>query len=129
MDIPLLFFFYLGIYSRGIIEIFPVLRQKLNRWLFHRHWLSEVFKLCITTTLFGVYQFIPGLLTLTLFQGHRCVRNINCKLFLRFLSTIASGTVCFVYWCILRSQLGRSIKQKKQTETSQNWQVLSEISC
>ena len=49
---------------------------------------ARFFKLCIIMTLFKVYQIIPGLMTLTLFQGHRCVRIINCKLFSRFLSTI-----------------------------------------
>ena len=29
------------------------------------------FKLCIIITLLGVYQIILGLVTLTLFQGHR----------------------------------------------------------
>ena len=31
-------------------------------------------------TLLMVYIVILGLMTWTLFQGHRCVRNINCKL-------------------------------------------------
>ena len=31
-------------------------------------------------TLLGVYIVILGLMTLTLFQGDRCVRNINFKL-------------------------------------------------
>ena len=31
-------------------------------------------------TLHGVYIFILGLMTLTLFESQRCVRNINCKL-------------------------------------------------
>ena len=30
-------------------------------------------------TLLGAYIVILGLMTLTLFQGHRCVRNMNCK--------------------------------------------------
>ena len=30
--------------------------------------------------LLGVYIVILGLMILTLFQGHRCVRNVNCKL-------------------------------------------------
>ena len=29
--------------------------------------------------LFGVYSFRVGLMTLTLFQGHGCVREIDCK--------------------------------------------------
>ena len=32
-------------------------------------------------TFLWVCQFIPGLMTLTMFQGYRCVRIINCKLF------------------------------------------------
>ena len=35
---------------------------------------ARFFKLCIIIFLLWVYQFIPGLKTLTLFQGHRCVR-------------------------------------------------------
>ena len=45
-------------------------------------------KLCIIVTLLGVYQFISGLMILTLFQGHRRVRTTNCKLFSRSLSTV-----------------------------------------
>ena len=43
---------------------------------------ARFFKLYIIKTLPGLYQFIPGLITLTLFQGHRCVRILNCKSFL-----------------------------------------------
>ena len=35
----------------------------------------------IILTLPGVYQFIPGLMTFTSFQGHRYVTIIHCKLF------------------------------------------------
>ena len=50
---------------------------------------AKFFKLCIFITLFGAYEFIPGLMTLALFQGHRCVRVINCNSFyFRFLSTV-----------------------------------------
>ena len=49
---------------------------------------ARFFKLCIIITLLGVYQFIPGLLTLTLFQGHGYVRIIKSKLVFRFLSTV-----------------------------------------
>ena len=38
------------------------------------------FKLFMIMTLIGSYIVILGLMTLTLFQGHWCVRNINCKL-------------------------------------------------
>ena len=30
-------------------------------------------------TLLGVCRFVPGLMTLALFQGHRCVSKMNCK--------------------------------------------------
>ena len=36
-------------------------------------------KLYMIITLVEVYIVILGLMTLTLFQGHVCVRNINCK--------------------------------------------------
>ena len=45
-------------------------------------------KHCIIITLLGVYQFKPSLMTLTLFQGHRCVRIMNCKLFFRVLPNV-----------------------------------------
>ena len=47
-------------------------------------------KLCFIITLLGVYQFIPGLMTMTLFQGQRFVRIVNCKLFSRFLPMVVS---------------------------------------
>ena len=50
--------------------------------------VSGLVKLCMIWTLLRIYIFILGLMTLTLFQGHRCVRNINCKL-------------CFLDTCLL----------------------------
>ena len=41
---------------------------------------ARAFKLGMIITLLGVYIVIVALMTLTLFQGHRCVGNINCKL-------------------------------------------------
>ena len=73
--------------------------DKLRVSLFHKHInigffldTNELrsFKLCMSITLLGVYQFIPHLMTLTLFQGHRCVRIIKCKLLFRFLSNVKS---------------------------------------
>ena len=40
---------------------------------------ARSFKLCMIITLLGVYIVIVGLMTLTLFQGHLRIRNINCK--------------------------------------------------
>ena len=41
---------------------------------------ASSFKLCMIVTLLRVYVVIVGLMTLILFEGHRCVKNINCKL-------------------------------------------------
>ena len=45
-------------------------------------------KHCVIMTLLGVYTFIVGLMTLTLFQGHRGVRNINCMFWIPVLCTL-----------------------------------------
>ena len=41
---------------------------------------ARYFKICTTITMLGVYIFIVALMTLTLFQGYRFVRIMNCKL-------------------------------------------------
>ena len=41
---------------------------------------ARSFKHSMIIKLLGVYVFIVGLVILTLFQGHRCVRNMECKL-------------------------------------------------
>ena len=41
---------------------------------------ARFFKLCLLITLLGIYVVILGVVTLSVFQGHRCVRNIICKL-------------------------------------------------
>ena len=41
---------------------------------------TSSFKFCVIISLLGVYIVVIGLMTLTLFQGHRCVQNINCQL-------------------------------------------------
>ena len=93
-----------------------LLSTSISSWIYHYFWLSHIFmgdnwcvswldesyyvgsfmntvqsrffKLCIIITLLGVCQCIPDLMTLSMFQGHRCVRIINHKLCFRFLSTI-----------------------------------------
>ena len=40
---------------------------------------ARSFKLCVIITLLRVYIFMAALMTLTLFEGHSCVRYINCK--------------------------------------------------
>ena len=52
----------------------------------------------IIITLLGVYQLIPGLMALALFQGHRYVRIINCKFLFRFLSTSLMVHVYYKHW-------------------------------
>ena len=41
---------------------------------------ARYFKFCMIVTLLEVYIAIIGLITVTLFEGHRCFRNINCEL-------------------------------------------------
>ena len=68
-------------------------------WIYHYFWLSlirkcnlgffsdtvelQFSKLCMILILLRVYHFIPGMMTLTLFQGHKFVRIMNCKHFLK----------------------------------------------
>ena len=67
--------------SREIINIFPSLNLKKNIGFFSYTIVARSFKLCmiIFITLLEVYIVIQGLMTVTLFQGHRCVRNTKCK--------------------------------------------------
>ena len=52
--------------------------------LYYIVWGEQIFLI-----FFLVYRFIPGLMTMSLFQDHKCVRNINRKLcHLRFLSSV-----------------------------------------
>ena len=62
---------------------------------------SRSFKLCMIMTLLGVYIAIVGLMTLTLFQGHRCVRNINCKL--RFF--YSCSLYCWLKCCMFATYI------------------------
>ena len=67
----------------GIIDIFSHLKKKqktFNIGFFLDTMKARSFKLCTIINFLGVYIVILGLITLTLFQGHRCVRNINWKL-------------------------------------------------
>ena len=54
--------------------------KKKNVYFFPDTITARFFKLRMIITLFGIYIVFLGLMTLTLFQGHRRVRNINCKL-------------------------------------------------
>ena len=78
MNIPL--FFYFCTYSIEVIDIFPCLKKIFNVSFFFDSIKARSFKLCIIITLLWLYIVLVGLVTLTLFQGHRFVRNMNCRL-------------------------------------------------
>ena len=101
-----LFFFWLRWNFVGLLSTSSM------SWIYHYFWLPYIFKgvnwcvswfykdfivgyfmetvearffnLCCITTLLGVYQFIPSLITLTSFQGHRYVRIITNMIFFLF---------------------------------------------
>ena len=89
------YFIYFCICLREIIDMFPDLTKKKKIFGFFTN-TSKFFKLCIIITLLGVYQLIPGLMTLTMLQGHRCVRVINCNSVWLLHTLKRSSTVCFV---------------------------------
>ena len=60
--------------------MFPCLKKTCNVDFFLNTIKARSFKCCMIITLFGVYIVILGLMNLTLFQGHKCVRNLNCNL-------------------------------------------------
>ena len=64
--------------SREMIDLFP----DLTKTFIVDTIQARLFKLCAIMILLGVYQFIPALMTLTLFQDYRCVRikTANCFL-------------------------------------------------
>ena len=69
------FFFYVRTYSREITDISALVEKKKKKLTFLRDHKSKMI-----ITLLGVYIVIRGLMTLTLFQGHNCVRNVNLML-------------------------------------------------
>ena len=65
-----------------MVDRFPDLTKMLSFAFFFRDTVqARFFKLCFIITLLWVCQFIPGFVTLTVFQGHRCVGIINCNFF------------------------------------------------
>ena len=62
------------------IGIKKKIKKNLNVGFFMDTVEARSFKLCMIITLLGVYIIMIGLMTLTLFQGNRRVRNKNCKL-------------------------------------------------
>ena len=61
---------------------------------------ARTFKHCMIITLLGVYVFIVGLMTLTLLQVHRCVRDMKKVLILpfRFFILVYILVYCSVYF-------------------------------
>ena len=53
---------------------------KFNICFYSDIFTARFFKLCMIIIFLEVYTVVLGLMTLTLFQGHICVRNINCRL-------------------------------------------------
>ena len=66
------------------------------------------FKLCMIITLLGVYIFMAGLMTLALFQGYKCVRNITflvyCCCAVWLLHTLWSSYIIWIVhpWCVFK---------------------------
>ena len=78
MNIPL--FLTFCTYAKEIIVMFPDLTKTVVDF-FMDAVQGRFFKLCIIITSLWVYQFTPCLMTLTLFQGHVCVRIITANYF------------------------------------------------
>ena len=57
----------------------PCVKKNFNAGFFLDAMKAGSFKLYLIITLPGFYIFILGLMTLTLLQGYRCARNINCN--------------------------------------------------
>ena len=89
MIIPLFLCFA---HVQGRQFMYVLIWQRLQHWLSWGHCSSKFFppKWCMIVTLLGVYQLVPGLMTLALFKGHQFVTIItaNQVAFFRFLSTV-----------------------------------------
>ena len=83
-------FFFFRTFSKEIIYILPSLKIAVTLALafFSDVIKARSFKLCMVVTLLWIYIVIVSLMTLTLFQGYRCVRNVNCKLCFGFLPSV-----------------------------------------
>ena len=95
--------FYFCTYSREIIDVFPVLTDFIVG-LFTDTVEARFLKVCIIITLLGVYQFMSGLMTLTLFQGHRYVRIITIIIFNFALECESPECLRFLFFDWYRTQ-------------------------
>ena len=98
MNIPL--FLTLAHIQENITDVFSDLAKKFIVGFYTDAVQAKFFKLCIIMTLLGVYQFIPDFMNLTLIQGNRCVRIMNCKLFL-FSFLVVCGFCCCCFFRFL----------------------------
>ena len=73
-------YFWLRTCWREIIDIISSFEKIINVSFFSDTIERRSFILCMIITFLGFYIVIQGLMTLTLFQGYRFVRNRNCKL-------------------------------------------------
>ena len=90
-----------------------LLEKKIGVGFFSDTIKARSFKLCLITTLLGVYIVILSLLTFSLFQSHCCVRNINCRFCVCVLCSLK--VVCLthkgqilctiwfaLFWCVFK---------------------------
>ena len=78
MKVPL---FVFCMYSREVVNSSPDLTKTLMLAFSQTPFKGNI-TILHDYNLAGVYQSVPGLMTLTLFQGHMSVRSVNCKLYL-----------------------------------------------
>ena len=81
-----------------MIDIFPRLKKTITLPFPQSLLKRDLSNFCIT--LLGIRIFIVGLTTLTLFQGHRCVRNINYELAFQILVEILVNCNLNVVWLL-----------------------------
>ena len=87
MSIPL-FFTSMHIFMGDHSHVLWFYNKKFNIGFFVDTVKGTAFTFCMIITLLGVYHFIPGLMTLILFQGHSRVRIITAFLFVFVLVTV-----------------------------------------
>ena len=84
---------------------FQVCSREIIDFFFLDSGTARSFKLCTIITLVRVYTFIVGLMTMTLFQGHGCVRNANY--ILCFLDSCLDSCLLQFKCCMVASYIMR----------------------
>ena len=96
---------------REITDQFPLLKKTVKIGLFSDTIKTSSFKVCIIITLHWVYIVILSLMTLSLFQGHRCVEKKKHTqiVFFRFcLQIVFIFLSIVVWWCMVATHIKRS---------------------